>query len=264
MTRLSSGLVPRQWKQASIRPIPKVPAPSGHADFRPISITPVLTRLVEKTVVRSFLYPAFLKPPPSLSFQDQYAFRPTGSTTAAIISILHNITSLLITNPYVIVIAIDFSKVFDTVRHSSLLQKVAYLHIPEYVYNWILDFLQGQSHCTVYNEKSSELCEITASIIQGSAIGPAMFVVEAADLKAITPGNMFCKYADDTYIIIPASNSHTRTTELEHIDSWAKHNNLTIVLKHLRSFLLTRRVSVPSLHRHLCLVLHDAQHSKFL
>ena len=55
-----------------------------------------------------------------------------------------------------------------------------------------------------------------------------MFVVEAADLKAITPGNMFCKYADDTYIIIPASNSHTRTTELEHIDSWAKHNNQTL------------------------------------
>lgn len=51
---VSSGLVPRQWKQASIRPIPKVPAPSGHADFRPISITPVLTRLVEKTVVHRF------------------------------------------------------------------------------------------------------------------------------------------------------------------------------------------------------------------
>jgi len=32
----------------------------------------------------------------------------------------------------------------------------------------------------------------------------------------------------NTYIIIPASNSHTRTNELEHIDSWAKHNNLTL------------------------------------
>ena len=43
-----------------------------------------------------------------------------------------------------------------------------------------------------------------------------MFVVEAADLKAITTGSLLCKYADDTYIIIPASNSHTRTIELEH------------------------------------------------
>jgi len=74
---VSSGLVPWQWKQASIRPIPKIPVPSGHADFRPISITPVLTRLVEKTVVCTFLYPAFLKPPPSLSFQDQLILKTT-------------------------------------------------------------------------------------------------------------------------------------------------------------------------------------------
>ena len=63
-----------------------------------------------------------------------------------IISILLTITSLLTTNPYVIVIAIDFSKAFDTVRHSSLLQKLAKLDIPDHVYNWILDYPEGHSH----------------------------------------------------------------------------------------------------------------------
>ena len=52
-------------------------------------------------------------------------------------------------------------------------------------------------------------------------------VVEAADLKAITPGNLVCQYANDTYVIVPASYSQTGTIELEHIDSWAKLNNLT-------------------------------------
>ena len=99
----------------------------------------------------------------------------------------------------------------------SLLYKIAQLEIPENVYNWLLDFLQGHSHCTEYNGQSSALCEISASIIQGSSIGPAMYVVEAADLDAVTPGNLLSKYADDTYLIIPASNSHTRTLELEHI-----------------------------------------------
>ena len=47
---------------------------------------------------------------------------------------------------------------------------------------------------------------ITASVIQGSAIGPASFVVNAADLTLITPGNLLAKYADDTYLIVPASN----------------------------------------------------------
>lgn len=246
---VATGVVPWQWKQASIRPVPKMSGPKAHADFRPISITPVLTRIMEKTVVRSFLYPAFLTPPAPLSLQDQYAFRPTGSTTAALISILHSITTLLNTNPYVIVIAIDFSKAFDTVRQSSLLQKLAQFDIPDRVFNWILDFFKGHSHCTVYNGQSSELSEITASIIQGSAIGPAMYVVEAADLKAATPGNSLCKYADDTYIIIPASNSHTRIYELEHIEAWASHNNLTLNRAKTREIIFqdkrSKRVATP-------------------
>jgi len=49
-----------------------------------------------------------------------------------------------------------------------------------------------------------------------------MLVVEAADLKAVTPENLLCKYVHHTYIIIPASNFHTRTIEFEHIDSLSK------------------------------------------
>jgi len=188
---ISTGTVPRQWKQAIIRPVPKTPAPTKHADFRPISVTPVLTRLMERTVVTRFLYPAFLAPPTTLSFQDQFGFRPTGSTTAALVYTLHTITSLLNSNPFVIVIALDFSKAFDTVRHSSLLHKLAQLDIPGNVYNWLLDFLLGHSHCTEYNWQVSALREISASIIQGSAIGPAMYVVEAADLHAVTSSWQF-------------------------------------------------------------------------
>ena len=55
-----------------------------------------------------------------------------------------------------------------------------------------------------------------------------MYVVEAADLHAVTPGNLLSKYADNKYLIIPASNSHTRTLELEHIEVWSKANNLTL------------------------------------
>jgi len=70
--------------------------------------------------------------------------------------------------------------------------------------------------------------EISASIIQGSAIGPASYVVNAGDLAAGTPGNSLCKYADDTYLIIPESNTDSRTVELQNIESWAQINNLTL------------------------------------
>ena len=47
---------------------------------------------------------------------------------------------MLNTNPYVSVIALDFSKAFDTVRHVTLMEKIATLSLPDYVYNWLVNF----------------------------------------------------------------------------------------------------------------------------
>ena len=161
---------------------------NGKADYRPISVTPVLTRLTERTVVQRYILSgSVVTAPPTLQFADKFAFRPTGSTTAAIISLLHSIINLLSSEPYVIVISLDFSKAFDTVRHSSLLHKLAQLDLPDNIYNWLNDFFDHQSHCTVFRDQQSSLLDITASIIQGSAIGPAAYVhvVTAGDLTRV-------------------------------------------------------------------------------
>jgi hypothetical protein len=152
---LATFIVPRQWKTAWIQPVPKVNSPKVHADYRPISITPILTRIMEKTIVSRFLYPALHAPPLGLSFSDQFAFRPTGSTTAALITLLHKITHILVTEPYVIVMAIDFSKAFDRVRHFTLMEKMAQLNLPDQVYNWLADFFSGHSHCVKFHGDTS-------------------------------------------------------------------------------------------------------------
>jgi len=48
---------------------------------------------------------------------------------------------------------------------------------------------------------------INASIIQGSALGPVDYVFTASDLHPTSPANRLCKYADDTYVLVPAKNS---------------------------------------------------------
>jgi len=55
--------------------------------FRPISITPVLSRLLERLIVHTFIYPTFITPPMAHQLSDQYASRPTGSTTAALFAL---------------------------------------------------------------------------------------------------------------------------------------------------------------------------------
>jgi len=64
--------------------------------------------------------------------------------------------------------------------------------------------------------------------MQGSAISPASYVVNAADLTTVTAGNLMFKYADDTYIIIAAANANSRSAELDHVDRWAQKNNLSL------------------------------------
>ena len=124
--------------------------------------------------------------------------------------------------------SLDFSKAFDKVRHSTLLEKMARLDLPVNVYNWLVNFFSGHTHCTVYQGKISTLKSITASIIQGSGIGPASYVINASDLYVLTPGNELCKFADDTYLIIPEMNVESRSAEIDHIESWAHKNNLTL------------------------------------
>ena len=65
-------------------------------------------------------------------------------------------------------------------------------------------------------------------ILQGSGVGLVLFVFNALDLHPIYPTNLMLKYADDTYLIIPSSNSHLIPEELAHVDNWASGHNLKL------------------------------------
>ena len=91
---LSSSVVPKQWKVASISPTPKIPKPITTADYRPIFIIFVLSRVMERIVVRDHICSSLQCPPPGLIFEDLFAFRPTGSNTAALIELIHEVPPL--------------------------------------------------------------------------------------------------------------------------------------------------------------------------
>jgi len=86
----SSGAVPQQWQKAVITPVPKVAKPDSLAEYRPISVTPLLSRLAAKLIVNRWLAPSV---PPSIS--DQFGFRKTGRTTCALTYLLHHVTFML-------------------------------------------------------------------------------------------------------------------------------------------------------------------------
>src|SRR6218665_4006070 len=206
---------------AIIHPIPKVEGPSKPADYRPISVVSVLSRIVERELVHQYLYPSFLIPPMSDLLADQFPFRPTGSTMAAVIGISHHINEILVVDDYAIIISLDFAKAFDTVRHSALAQKLSQLELPDSIYNWLVEFLQDQTHSTLF-----AVASINASIIQGSGLGPSEYVVSASDLHPVHEQNRIAKIADDTCVIIPSSMKHTTDGELKAVQRWATANRI--------------------------------------
>jgi len=80
-----------------------------------------------------------------------------------------------------------------------------------------------------------------ASIIQGSALGPASYAVNAGDLRPLDAMNRLFKYADDTYLVVPAVNSSSCNMGISHIESRAATNNLRLNSAKSKEIIFTGR-----------------------
>jgi len=96
------------------------------------------------------------------------------------------------------------------------------------VYNLIKNFFEEHYLCTKYAKQCSLVVEVKTSVIQGSGLGPASYLVTASDLHPVTGGNWIFKYADDTYLVVPAANLGTQCEEITNIKKWAADNNLRL------------------------------------
>ena len=221
---LKTAQIPASWKHSIVTPKPKVNPPQSLNDLRPISVTPILSRVFERLFVKHHFYPSI----PANILTDQFAFRPTGSTTAALIFNYHHITRLLSSNSYVRCLLVDFSKAFDTVPHSTLFDKLESQGCPQYVINWLASYLTDRTLSLATSGGLSPPVPITRSIIQGSGIGPTSFIAYIADLKPLSSTNIYSKYADDLTILCPELSPVTISDELERVQSWAETNGLLI------------------------------------
>lgn len=178
---------------------------------------------------------------------DQLNFCPTGSTTCALVYLLHKITNLLEHNTYVRCLLIDFSKAFDSINHLILLQKLKDLNIPPNIYNWIANFLSGRTQSVKLDGKLSNWLPITQSIVQGSGLGPVLFIIFIAALCTLCDDNQLCKYADDLSVLNPETATIGLHEEFDNIKQWAIINKLNINVSKTKEIIFRR----PGIERSL-------------
>lgn len=221
---LHTATTPSSWSKAIVTPIPKIDNPSSMSDYRPISVTPVLSRLLERIVVQKFIYPSIN----NSMLADQFAFRPSGSTTAALVTLTHHVSHLLETNAYVRCLLIDFSKAFDVVDRFILISKLRNLNLAPCILNWIINFLSNRTQAVKIDNAVSSFLPINMGVIQGSALGPSLFSIMLSDLRPLSLSNVYFKYADDTNLLVPEKSDVSLTLEFDNLKIWAKNNKLPI------------------------------------
>ena len=180
---------------AKVIPIYKNENPELFANYRPISILPSISKILERLMYNR-LY-NFLAEHNIIS-KKQYGFRENYSTYMAIIDLVDNISNNIDIKKHSIGIFLDLSKAFDTIDLQILLHKLQRYGVRRIACDWFKSYLDNRVQYVSYNTKDSDYMKIMCGVPQGSIFGPLLFILYINDIVKVSTVLNPVLFADDT------------------------------------------------------------------
>ena len=219
----SSGQLPEDWKSAVVSPIHKAGTRLLADNFRPVSLTSSVCKLMERFVRKSIV--AHLLSNRLLNVS-QFGFIQGRSCELQLIKYLDFLTRIVDDGDSADVIYLDFRKAFDRVPHRRLLEKLSAYGIQGNHLAWISSFLLARTQTVCVNGAFSDPCAVKSGVPQGSVIGPVLFLLFIDDIDESISGNVL-KFADDTKIgrrihrVRPDIDTDDMASDLVAVQDWA-------------------------------------------
>jgi len=241
---LMTSTFPDIWKQAFIRPLPKVDTPTTPTDFRPISILPTLSKALERIVYKQLT--DYLN---KYNLFDKYqsGFRAGHSTATALLKVTEDIREAMDEQNITLLTLLDFSKAFDSVNIDLLIHKLRLLHLSDHAVSWFNSYLCDRRQCVTSGNQTSSWRIVRTGVPQGSVLGPLLFTMYVNDISSVLRHCKYHMYADDLQLYIhtrPGSLNdaiHKVNEDLDLILTWTRKVGLALNAEKSQAILIGRQ-----------------------
>ena len=217
---MNEGCIPQDWKMAYVSPIVKKGARNKAENYRPISLTSIVCKLMESFVKDSTMTNMRVK---NLLSSKQYFFINGRSTTTQLLSYLNKCTDTIVSGGVVDTIYFDFAKILDGVPHKRLFGKLKLYGISGKVLEWIKAFSSNHRQILNVNGMKSDPATVLSGIPQGSVLGPILFVIYINDLPEVVKCGTYL-FANDTKIfrqIATKENALQLQSDINSLEQWS-------------------------------------------
>ena len=269
---LQESKFPSVWKRSDVIPIHKKGERSDPCNYRPISLTSILSKVLEKAVAKYLL--SYLTSN-NLIYKFQSGFLQNHSPAHQLTEICHHVYSNLKDKAATTIVFADISRAFDRLSHRGLYRKLDLYGLSNGMKDWLLSFLTNREQRTRVGGTYSSWSQTRGGVAQGSVLGPICFLLMINDLPSNLTHDVRL-FADDTSIIFthPPSVDITDTVndEMTRLQDWAdtwlielnptKTKCMHITSARIRAITPNPKfrgtpIEIVHSHKHLGLVLND-------
>ncbi|CAB3982156.1 Hypothetical predicted protein [Paramuricea clavata] len=247
---LRTGRLPSEWKSADVTPIHKKDLKEPVENYRPISLLPIISKVLERCVSRRF-YDHIIH----LITPSQHGFLRNRSCITQLVQVLHSVGQCLDKNLQSDIIYLDFAKAFDSVDHQILLRKLKSYGVTGRLLDWFRNYLSGRTQRVVVEGVPSSWVPVISGVPQGSILGPILFAVFINDLpEVISNGSPEAMYADDTKLfrnINSTTDGDCLQESLSNLDKWSHDNNIKFNALKCKVLSVTRKKYPVTYNYHL-------------
>lgn len=217
---VTRGEVPSDWRDANVTPIHKKGSKAKPENYRPVSLTSVVGKLLESIVKENVVQHLDKF---NLINSSQHGFTTGRSCLTNLLDFLENATKELDEEKALDLVYLDFAKAFDKVPYCRLFKKIEAHGIGGSVLNWVQSWLSDRRQRVCVDREYSGWEQVTSGVPQGSVLGPILFVIYINDLDSELVSKIG-KFADDTKMckgITKLEDAHILQEDLNKLSKWS-------------------------------------------